>query len=48
LEKEMTSEDYKISWEKPKQLPKSVKIVDSREPEIIRSKLLEYGWEQQQ
>jgi ERCC4-type nuclease len=44
----LSTNDYKISWEKPKQLPKSVKIVDSREPEIIRSKLLEYGWEQRQ
>jgi ERCC4-type nuclease len=44
----LTSEDYKIDWTPKKQLPKSVKIVDSREPEIIRNKLLEQGWQQQQ
>lgn len=31
-----------------KQLPKTVKEVDSREPEIIRTKLIEIGWTQKQ
>lgn len=43
----MTEQDGKIDWTKPEKLaPVKTKLVDSREPEAIREKLLEYGWNQ--
>jgi ERCC4-type nuclease len=45
----LSTDTGKIDWTKPEKLSNQrIKIVDSREPETIRMKLLEHGWTQSQ